>query len=122
VHGKCNRNLDWDNPDGIKCSNETKPILNKSKPFDVGTNRQLFAIAVNVTRSMKVPVNFLNVTTLSEYRKDAHTSIYTAIEGKLLSPEEKSDPLKYADCLHWCLPGLPDTWNELLYTYIISRT
>lgn len=116
------RNLDWDNPDGIKCSNETKPILNKSKPFDVGTNRQLFAIAVNVTRSMKVPVNFLNVTTLSEYRKDAHTSIYTAIEGKLLSPEEKSDPLKYADCLHWCLPGLPDTWNELLYTYIISRT
>ncbi|KAJ6987327.1 hypothetical protein NC653_020542 [Populus alba x Populus x berolinensis] len=115
------RNLDWDNADGIKCSNETKPILNKSKPFDVGTNRQLFAIAVNVTRSMKVPVNFLNVTTLSEYRKDAHTSIYTAIEGKLLSPEEKSDPLKYADCLHWCLPGLPDTWNELLYTYIISR-
>ncbi|KAG6763782.1 hypothetical protein POTOM_031222 [Populus tomentosa] len=89
------RNLDWDNPDGIKCSNETKPILNKSKPFDVGTNRQLFAIAVNVTRSMKVPVNFLNVTTLSEYRKDAHTSIYTAIEGKLLSPEEKSDPLNF---------------------------
>jgi hypothetical protein len=71
---------------------------------------------------MKVPVNFLNVTTPSEYRKHAHTSIYTAVEGKLLSPEQKSDPLKYADCLHLCLPGLPDTWNELLYTYIISRT
>ncbi|CAK7325879.1 unnamed protein product [Dovyalis caffra] len=116
------KSLDWDNPDGIKCAHETKPILNKSKPLDVGTNRQLFAIAVNVSRSMKVPVNFLNITTLSEYRKDAHTSIYTAVEGKLLSPEQKSDPLNYADCLHWCLPGLPDTWNELLYTYIVSRT
>ncbi|KAL9388902.1 hypothetical protein Peur_017507 [Populus x canadensis] len=116
------RSLDWDNPEGIKCANETKPILNKSKPLDVGMNYRLFAFAVNVTRSMKVPVNFLKVATTSEYRKDAHTSIYTAVEGKLLSPKQKSDPLKYADCLHWCLPGLPDTWNELLYTYIISRT
>ncbi|MCE7766848.1 hypothetical protein GQL56_29935, partial [Pseudomonas putida] len=21
-----------------------------------------------------------------------------------------------ADCTHWCLPGLPDTWNQLFYT------
>ncbi|XP_065871272.1 protein trichome birefringence-like 28 [Euphorbia lathyris] len=116
------RSLDWGNPDGIKCAKETTPILNKTKPLEVGTNHQLFRIALNVTQSMKIHVHFLNVTTLSEYRKDAHTSIYTAFDGKLLSPEQKSDPAKYADCLHWCFPGLPDTWNELLYTYIISRS
>lgn len=115
-----NRSLDWNNPDGIKCANETTPILNMTKPLEVGTNHQLYSIAVNVTQSMKLPVYFLNITTLSEYRKDAHTSIYTAVDGKLLSLEQKSDPAKYADCLHWCLPGLPDTWNELLYTRIIS--
>ncbi|XP_012087171.1 protein ESKIMO 1 [Jatropha curcas] len=114
------KSLDWDNPDGIKCAKETTPILNRTKPLEVGTNHQLFNIAVNVTQSMKIPVYFLNITSLSEYRKDAHTSIYTAVDGKLLLPEQKSDPAKYADCLHWCLPGLPDTWNELLYTRIVS--
>ncbi|KAG6760089.1 hypothetical protein POTOM_036590 [Populus tomentosa] len=114
------RSSDWNNPDGINCAKETMPILNRTTPVDVSTDRQVFAIAANVTRSMKVPVHFLNVTTLSEYRKDAHTSVYTARDGKLLSPEQRSNPGIYADCLHWCLPGVPDTWNELLYARIIA--
>ncbi|KAJ8769460.1 hypothetical protein K2173_002950 [Erythroxylum novogranatense] len=113
------RSLDWGNPDGIKCSTETTPIPSNSKPVYVGTNRQLFNIAVNVTGSMKVPVNFLNITTLSEYRKDAHVSLYKDVDSKLLSPDQKFTRAKNADCLHWCLPGLPDTWNELLYTQIV---
>ncbi|CAN6921912.1 unnamed protein product, partial [Brassica oleracea var. botrytis] len=24
------------------------------------------------------------------------------------------------DCSHWCLPGVPDTWNEILYTKFLS--
>ncbi|OMO75990.1 hypothetical protein COLO4_25751 [Corchorus olitorius] len=112
----------WNNKGGIKCLNETTPILNISTPLDVGTNRQLLEIAVNITQSLKIPLQFLNITTLSEYRKDAHTTIYSAPSGKLLTLEQKSDPARYADCVHWCLPGLPDTWNELLYTLIISKT
>ncbi|GFY82114.1 trichome birefringence-like protein [Actinidia rufa] len=73
-------------------------------------------------RSMQVPVHFLNITTLSEYRKDAHTSVYTIRQGKMLTDEQKADPATYADCIHWCLPGLPDTWNEFLYARIISRS
>ncbi|KAL4368626.1 hypothetical protein GQ457_05G019840 [Hibiscus cannabinus] len=115
------KSSDWNNTNGINCWNETTPILNMST-FNVGTNRQLFTTAVNVIRSMKIPVHFLNITRLSEYRKDAHTSIYAAPGGKLLTPEQKSDPARNADCLHWCLPGLPDTWNELLYTLIIQQT
>lgn len=117
-----NRSLDWENPDGIKCALETTPILNTSMYLDVGTDRRLFVIADNVTRSMKVPVHFLNITTLSEYRKDAHTSVYTIRQGKMLNDEQKADPATYADCIHWCLPGLPDVWNEFLYTRIISRS
>ncbi|KAF7133355.1 hypothetical protein RHSIM_Rhsim09G0177800 [Rhododendron simsii] len=116
------KSLDWENPDGIKCALETTPILNTSMYLDVGTDRRLFVIADNVTRSMKVPVHFLNVTTLSEYRKDAHTSVYTIRQGKMLNDEQKADPATYADCIHWCLPGLPDVWNEFLYTRIISRS
>ena len=115
------RSLDWNNPNGIKCANETAPYLNMSSRLNVGTDHQLFLIASNVTQSMKVPVYLLNITILSEYRKDAHTSIYTTRGGQLLTPEQMSDPAMYADCIHWCLPGLPDTWNELLYTRILSR-
>ncbi|XVF40763.1 hypothetical protein PTKIN_Ptkin01aG0141300 [Pterospermum kingtungense] len=115
------RSMDWYNPDGIKCALETTPILNQSLYLNVGTDRRLFVIASNVTQNMKVPVHFINITTLSEYRKDAHTGIYTIRQGKILTPEHKADPATFADCIHWCLPGLPDTWNEFLYTRIISR-
>ena len=114
--------MDWNNPDGIKCAKETMPILNMTMPFEVGTDRRLFVIAHNITESLKVPVNFLNITRLSEYRKDAHTSVHTIRQGKMLTPEQQADPTTYADCIHWCLPGLPDTWNEFLYARIISRS
>lgn len=118
----CYRSLDWENPDGIKCALETTPITNLSMPLNVGTDRRLFVVASNVTRSMKVPVHFINITTLSEYRKDGHTAVYTIRQGKMLTPEQQADPATYADCIHWCLPGVPDTWNEFLYTRIIART
>ncbi|GFP87804.1 protein eskimo 1 [Phtheirospermum japonicum] len=116
------KSLDWENPDGIKCAKETAPILNTSMPLNVGTDRRLFAVAANVTKSMRVPVHFLNITTLSEYRKDAHTSVHTIRQGKMLTPEQQADPNTFADCIHWCLPGLPDVWNEFLYARIMARS
>ncbi|EEF34060.1 xylan O-acetyltransferase 1 isoform X2 [Ricinus communis] len=116
------KSLDWNNPDGIKCAKETTPILNTTKRVNVGTDRRLLVLAQNVTNSMKIPVHFINITALSEYRKDAHTSVYTIRQGKMLTPEQQADPATYADCIHWCLPGLPDTWNEFIYTRIISSS
>nr|GMC63837.1 protein ESKIMO 1-like [Ipomoea batatas] len=115
------KSLDWENPDGIKCAKETTPILNTTMYLNVGTDRRLFVVASNITETMKTPVHFLNITRLSEYRKDAHTSVHTIRQGKMLTSEQQADPATYADCIHWCLPGLPDTWNEFLYTRIISR-
>lgn len=69
------------------------------------------------TRGLKV--EYLNITQLSDYRIDAHPSIYR----KFHSPpneEQLADPKSYADCVHWCLPGLPDIWNQILYSYIIN--
>ncbi|KAJ9175909.1 hypothetical protein P3X46_014409 [Hevea brasiliensis] len=116
------KSLDWNNPDGIKCAKETTPILDTTRHLNVGTDRRLLVIGANLTQSMKIPVHFINITTLSEYRKDAHTSVYTIRQGKMLTPEQQADPTTYADCIHWCLPGLPDTWNEFIYTRIISHS
>ncbi|XP_047979271.1 xylan O-acetyltransferase 1-like [Salvia hispanica] len=116
------KSSDWGNAEGVKCARETSPIVNATPALDVGTDGRLFAVAASVTRGMRVPVSFLDITRLSEYRKDAHTAVHTIRYGKILTPEQKADPAAFADCIHWCLPGLPDTWNELLYARIISAS
>lgn len=52
---------------------------------------------------MKNQVYLLDITLLSQLRKDAHPSAYGGLDHT------------GNDCSHWCLPGVPDTWNELLY-------
>ncbi|CAN6342363.1 unnamed protein product [Urochloa humidicola] len=111
----------WGSPNAVKCFSETQPAINYTKKLEVGTDWDLFAAAQRVTRSMKkVPVHFINITALSEIRKDAHTSVHTLRQGKLLTAEQKANPRKFADCIHWCLPGVPDTWNEFVYGHIMS--
>ncbi|KAL0459773.1 UNVERIFIED_CONTAM: protein trichome birefringence-like 6 [Sesamum latifolium] len=69
-------------------------------------------IVDKIIREMKKPVTLLNITRLSDYRPDAHPSKYGR---KSVNPGVE-------DCSHWCLPGVPDTWNELLYYYLELRT
>ncbi|CAN1239191.1 Protein trichome birefringence-like 14 [Linum grandiflorum] len=52
-------------------------------------------------------IKLLDITALSELRDEGHISNYSARTTNGVS-----------DCLHWCLPGIPDTWNELLAAQI----
>ncbi|OEL17838.1 Protein ESKIMO 1, partial [Dichanthelium oligosanthes] len=113
----------WGNPEGIRCVKETLPYMNYSQPLDLYHDMRIFDLVVKVASSMeKVPVTVINITRMSDYRKDAHTSLYTIRQGKLLTPKQKADPEKFADCIHWCLPGVPDVWNQILYTRILSKS
>ncbi|KAL8039119.1 hypothetical protein ABFX02_10G014100 [Erythranthe guttata] len=112
------KSADWGNKNGTKCFNETKPISKKGH-WGSGSDKRMMSVVASVVRSMKVPVTLINITQLSEYRIDGHTSVYTELGGKLLNDEEKADPLHYADCIHWCLPGVPDTWNQILYAHLL---
>jgi hypothetical protein len=95
------------------CYNQTSPI--STGTVAPGFPKSLVTIVERNIKNMRTPVTYLNITHLSELRIDAHPSVYTITrEGKLLSTEQQQQPLTYADCSHWCLPGLPDTWNMLL--------
>uniref|UniRef100_A0A0D9WHJ4 Uncharacterized protein n=1 Tax=Leersia perrieri TaxID=77586 RepID=A0A0D9WHJ4_9ORYZ len=116
----------WGNPDGVRCAKETAPVQNWRGPLWLGTDWDMFRAAANASRTVsatarRVPVTFVDVTTMSEFRKDAHTSVHTIRQGRVLTPEQQADPATYADCIHWCLPGVPDVWNLLLYARILSR-
>ncbi|XP_074273582.1 protein trichome birefringence-like 14 isoform X1 [Silene latifolia] len=52
-------------------------------------------------------VTLLDITALSELRDEGHISKYS------IRPSPGMQ-----DCLHWCLPGVPDTWNEILFAQL----
>ncbi|KAG8492244.1 hypothetical protein CXB51_009943 [Gossypium anomalum] len=100
------------------CFNESYPI--QGSYWGTGSNLAIMEILHEVLQDLKINVTFLNITQLSEYRKDAHTTVFGERRGKLLTKEQRADPLNFADCIHWCLPGVPDTWNEILYAYLLQ--
>ncbi|KAG6434988.1 hypothetical protein SASPL_106635 [Salvia splendens] len=60
-------------------------------------------------------VELLNVTVMTSQRKDGHSSLY------YLGPNGGPAPIHRQDCSHWCLPGVPDSWNELLFAAFLKR-
>ncbi|KAF8101168.1 hypothetical protein N665_0209s0026 [Sinapis alba] len=64
--------------------------------------------------SETVEVKVLNITAMSAQRKDGHPSLYYL-------GSHGPAPLHRQDCSHWCLPGVPDTWNELLYALFMKQ-
>lgn len=68
----------------------------------------------NSTATGTLELDLLNVTEMTARRKDGHLSVF------YLGPSGPS-PLHKQDCSHWCLPGVPDAWNELLYALFMKR-
>ncbi|MQM13554.1 hypothetical protein Taro_046479 [Colocasia esculenta] len=98
---------------GGQCHKETEPIFNQS--FIREYPEKMLTLE-EVLKQMKTPVIYLNISRLTDYRKDGHPSIY---RKKYSSVEEQINAEKVQDCSHWCLPGVPDTWNELLYASLL---
>jgi len=65
-------------------------------------------IVKTVISNMEKAVQLLDITVLTQLRRDGHPSIYT---GRGTS---------FDDCSHWCLAGVPDAWNEILYAVLLG--
>ncbi|KAI3850489.1 hypothetical protein MKW98_000299 [Papaver atlanticum] len=94
---------DWGFPH-TSCADHTTPFNVTTYP---GIPEPGVAVLKEVLSKMSNPVIFLDVTTMSQLRKDAHPSHYANKDGTS------------RDCSHWCVAGLPDTWNRLLYVSIV---
>ncbi|KAM7473430.1 hypothetical protein LguiB_020673 [Lonicera macranthoides] len=105
------RGGDWDS--GGTCNGETEPIQSGAYLDNYPLKMKIVDETVG---QMRVPVVALNVTKLTNFRKDGHPSIY----GKNVTGMVKVSTRRQ-DCSHWCLPGVPDAWNELIYTTLVVR-
>ncbi|CAD5171328.1 unnamed protein product [Musa acuminata subsp. malaccensis] len=107
---------------GGNCHLETLPDLSPPqpsleawahflKPFsDTPSNKN----STTTATSEALGLDLLNVTQMTARRKDGHLSIFYL--GKTAHA-----PLHRQDCSHWCLPGVPDAWNQLLYALFMRR-
>lgn len=110
---------EWGGARGDNCYKEADLIAEEGY-WGNGSVPKMMQVVENVLVDLKargLNVQMLNITQLSEYRKEGHPSIYRK-QWEPLTEEQISNPKTYADCIHWCLPGVSDTWNELLYAYI----
>ena len=98
---------------GGHCENETEPIKNEA---ELSENPPMMRTIESVIKRMKTPVFYLNITKMTDFRPDAHPSMY---RNSNMSEETKTFMLTHQDCSHWCLPGVPDLWNELVYAHLL---
>ncbi|XP_049402369.1 protein trichome birefringence-like [Solanum stenotomum] len=100
---------------GGACDSETEPIKNDTYLTPYPSKMKVLE---DVFKGMKTRVSYLNITRMTDYRKDGHPSIYRKPN---LTLKERRSQWRYQDCSHWCLPGVPDAWNELLYAELLVR-
>ncbi|XP_026382342.1 protein trichome birefringence-like 2 [Papaver somniferum] len=102
---------------GGKCNRVKEPILDE--PNYIEKYPAKLKILEDAIQRMKTPVLYLNITRLTYYRADAHPSIYRKVY-KTNDEEKDAAENSIQDCNHWCLPGIPDIWNELLYNTLLK--
>ncbi|CAA6665842.1 unnamed protein product [Spirodela intermedia] len=85
------------------CNRQTEPVSGSTYP--AGSLPE-DAVVKKVLSTISKPVYLLDVTLLSQLRKDGHPSAYSGDHSGM-------------DCSHWCVAGVPDTWNELLYAALV---
>ncbi|XP_020229379.1 protein trichome birefringence-like 33 [Cajanus cajan] len=87
-HGK---SIDWGGEEGGNCYNETT-LIDDPTYWGSDCRKSIMEVIGEVFSKTKVPITFLNITQLSSYRRDAHTSIYKK-QWSPLTPEQLANKL-----------------------------
>ncbi|CAA0816618.1 Protein trichome birefringence-like 25 [Striga hermonthica] len=63
-------------------------------------------------------LELLDTTLMSVLRPDGHPGVYRRFHPY---EEKGKDGRIQNDCLHWCLPGPIDTWNDLIMAMLVAH-
>ncbi|RCV21837.1 hypothetical protein SETIT_4G170100v2 [Setaria italica] len=95
---------------GGSCLKQMRPLQEATAAAGGGTSETPEqAVVRGVIGGMRSPVALLDITELSQLRIDAHPSVYAG-PGR--------DGM---DCTHWCIAGLPDAWNHIMYAMLLQQ-
>ncbi|XP_051121152.1 protein YLS7-like [Andrographis paniculata] len=108
---------------GGSCTGKVRPAVEEELVESGFTNvmheKQLteFDVATK-KKTNKSKMIFMDITKAFSYRHDGHPGPYRSPDPKKKTtrgPDGKPPP---QDCLHWCMPGPVDTWNEMVFETI----
>ncbi|KAG9150793.1 hypothetical protein Leryth_002957 [Lithospermum erythrorhizon] len=94
----------WRNLTLRQCNITTQPLQEAGGKDQSPYSETVF----QVVKAMRTPVTVLHITPMSAFRSDAHVGHW-------------SDNPSLSDCSHWCLPGIPDMWNEILLSNLLPE-
>lgn len=108
---------------GGSCTGKVKPASDGEFVENGFTNimheKQVagFNRAIN-KKTNKSKLRLMDITKAFGYRHDGHPGPYRSPDPNKITkrgPDGRPPP---QDCLHWCMPGPVDTWNELVFEII----
>ncbi|KAG8390272.1 hypothetical protein BUALT_Bualt01G0066400 [Buddleja alternifolia] len=108
---------------GGSCTGKVRPALD-SELFENGfTNIMHERQVTGFDRAVKRKTNnsklkLMDITKVFSYRHDGHPGPYRNSDPNkktTAGPDGRPPP---QDCLHWCMPGPVDTWNEMVFEII----
>ncbi|CAI9774091.1 unnamed protein product [Fraxinus pennsylvanica] len=108
---------------GGSCTGKVRPALDSELVENGFTNIMHEKQVTGFNRAMKKKRNkskieLMDITEAFSHRHDGHPGPYRSPDPNKITkrgPDGRPPP---QDCLHWCMPGPVDTWNELVFEVI----
>ncbi|XP_021842246.2 protein trichome birefringence-like 18 [Spinacia oleracea] len=69
-------------------------------------------------RTNKSKLKLMDITEAFKYRHDGHPGPYRNLDPNKITKRSPKGHPPPQDCLHWCMPGPVDTWNEFMLELI----
>lgn len=106
---------------GGSCTGKVRPVSTvvRNGFTDVMHEKQVsgFERAVKRARAGS-KLRLMDITEPFGYRPDGHPGPYRSPDPKKITKRGPNGEPPPQDCLHWCMPGPIDTWNEILLEVI----
>ncbi|KAG2312438.1 hypothetical protein Bca52824_023995 [Brassica carinata] len=76
------------------------------------------AVADDKLGNRSEKIKLMDITEAFGYRHDGHPGPYRSPDPKKITKRGPDGQPPPQDCLHWCMPGPVDTWNEMVLEII----
>ncbi|KAG4919624.1 hypothetical protein JHK85_057905 [Glycine max] len=108
---------------GGSCTGKVRPLAPGELVKNMHTNIMHEQQVTGFNRAVERATNgsklrLMDITEAFQYRHDGHPGPYRSPDPNKITkrgPDGRPPP---QDCLHWCMPGPVDTWNELVFEII----
>ncbi|XP_044468421.1 protein YLS7-like isoform X2 [Mangifera indica] len=108
---------------GGSCTGKEKPLgpgeLVKNGFTDIMHEKQVTGFNNALKKATnQSKLRLMDITDAFSYRHDGHPGPYRSPDPNKITKRGRDGRPPPQDCLHWCMPGPVDTWNELVLEII----